>query len=202
MGVEHRATGLGQRAASRAIRLTAANTTVTFDVRWVWFLHVRGRFGEIEGVLRVPDGCVEDADVSIDVAAASLRTGVALRDRHLRGHRFLDADRYPRITFRSTRIARPNGSLEITGVLTLRGVEREVSVRCPLQYADGEGLQSLVRLSATFAVPRLSHGVGVARGLRGLNPLLRAIGDRVLVRAEVVVPASQLLPALLPALGQ
>lgn len=203
MAVGKRESAIDSReSVARVIRLTAANTTVTFEVRWLGMLHVRGRFREMEGMLRVPDGCIDGAEVTLDVAAASLRTGIDLRDRHLRGHRFLDADRHPLITFRSTHVSRPNDTVMVTGILTLRGVAREMSVRCPLRYADGQGLQSMVELSASFMVPRLSYGVGVARGLRRLNPLLRAIGDRVSVRAEVVVPATQLLPALLPALGQ
>lgn len=211
MAVGNRESGVGNRTSrDHAIRLTAANTTVSFSVRWLGALRVRGRFGEIEGSLTIPDSCIEKAELVLEVSAASLRTGIALRDRHLRGHRFLDAERYPRISFRSTRIERPNGVLVVSGVLTVRGTERAISAVCPLRYADGGGggggggggLQSLVRLPVDFAVPRLAYGVGVARGLRGLNPLLRAIGDRVSLHAEVVVPATQLLPALLPALGQ
>lgn len=185
-----------------AIRLTAANTVVTFAVRWLGVLSVRGRFDEVEGTLRIPNGSVEAADVTIDVLAASLQTGIELRDQHLRGHRFLDADRYPRITFRSERVERPNGILIVTGRLQLRGVEREVRATCPLNYADGTGIQSTVQMGAEFGVPRIPHGVGIASGIRRFNPLLAAIGHTVDIRAEVLVPATQLLPALLPALGR
>lgn len=185
----------------RAIRLTAANTRIAFAVRWLGVLTVRGRFAGIEGVLRIPDGCVEEAGIALDVEAASLRTGIALRDRHLRGARFLDAERYPVISFRSTRIERPNSVLVVTGRLALHGRERELSAICPLDYARGTGMEAVVRIAAEFRVLRSLHDIGAARGLRAWNPLLRAIGDEVSIRAEVLVPATQLLPALLPALG-
>jgi polyisoprenoid-binding protein YceI len=189
----------------RAIRLTGANTRVSFAVRWLGALTVRGRFAGIEGTLRIPDGCIDAASISVDVECASVRTGIRLRDRHLRGPRFLDAERYPLITFRSVRIERPDGVLIVTGRLVLHGVEREVSLRCPLEYAGpgGEGgMRSLVRIHAAFQMPRWPYGIGVAGGLWRFNPLLRAIGARVTVRVELLVPATQLLPALLPALGQ
>lgn len=185
----------------RAIRLTTANTRISFAVRWLGVLTVRGRFPGVEGLLRIPDGCVEAAAITLDVETASLRTGVALRDRHLRGPRFLDAERHPRISFRSTRIERPNGVLVVTGCLALHGRERELSAICPLDYARGAGMESVVRIGADFRVLRSLYDIGVARGVRALNPLLRAIGDEVSIRAEVLVPATQLLPALLPALG-
>ena len=62
-------------------------------------------------------------------------------------------------------------------------------------------MEAVVRIGAEFRVLRSLHGIGTARGLRAWNPLLRAISDEVSIRAEVLVPATQLLPALLPALG-
>lgn len=185
----------------RAIRLTAANTRISFAVRWLGVLVVRGRFAGVEGLLRIPDGCVEAAVLSLDVETASLRTGIALRDRHLKGPRFLDAERHPLIAFRSTRVERPNSVLVVAGRLALHGRERELSAICPLDYARGTGMESVVRIGAAFRVRRSLYDIGVARGVRAWNPLLRAIGDEVSIHAEVLVPASQLLPALLPALG-
>jgi polyisoprenoid-binding protein YceI len=189
----------------RAIRLTGANTHVSFAVRWLGALTVRGRFAGVEGTLRIPDGCIEAASISVDVECASIRTGIGLRDHHLSGASFLDAERYPLISFRSARIERPDGVLIVMGRLVLRGVERDVSLRCPLEYAGaaGEGgMRSLVRVHSAFQVPREPYGIGAADGLRRFNPLMRAIGDRVTVRVELLVPATQLLPALLPALGR
>jgi polyisoprenoid-binding protein YceI len=185
----------------RSIVLSADNTRVTFAVRWLGVLTVRGLFTDIEGILRIPDGCVEESELLVNVSAASVRTGIPLRDRHLRGPRFLDASRHPRITLQSLRIERPNGVLIMTARVLVRGGEREVQVMVPLAYADGSGMQSMVRMHAELTVPRVPHGIGVASGLHRFNPLLRLIGRQVRVRAEVLVPAAQLLPALLPALG-
>jgi polyisoprenoid-binding protein YceI len=186
------------------IRLDAESTAVTFAVRWLGALTVRGRFTELEGTLRIPDGCVEAAEVAIDVAAASVRTGIGLRDRHLRGPQFLDAARYPRITFRSTRVEHPNGILIVSGLISLRGRDHGVSAPSTVEYVDGagEGPSSLVRLRTGIIVPRRLHGIGVARGVQRLNPLLYAIGTTVAVRIDVRVLATRLLPALLPALGR
>jgi polyisoprenoid-binding protein YceI len=145
---------------------------------------------------------VEQAEIEVSVDAPSLGTGISLRDRHLRGPQFLDSARYPTISFRSTRVERPNGLLIVSGTLMLRGQERDVRATCPVTWANGDGDRSHVRVGARLVVPRLPHGIGVARGLERLNPLLYAIGPEVTVRVEVLVPSMQLLPALLPALGR
>lgn len=201
----------------RSIRLDRTNTSITFAVPWLGALVVRGRFTDVEGTLRIPNGSVEDSDIAVDVMAASVHTGISLRDHHLRGPQFLDASAHPVISFRSTRVEHSNGILSVRGTLTMRGRQREIRVTCPVAFGalderaansgdpsrrnSGPANGSLVRLEGGLVVPRLPHSVGVAHGIQRFNPLLYAIGTDVAVRAGVVVPASELLPALLPVHG-
>lgn len=189
-------------ATDRMLRIGPANTRVEFSVRWLGVVMVRGHFRDVDGALRVPDGMVESAEVAVDVASSSVTTGIVLRDRHLRGPRFLDAALHPVISFRSTRVERPNGALVISGALTLRGVPHELGVVAPLHCARGAGLNSMLSLVAEFDLPRAPFGVGIVHGLQRLNPLFLAIGASVHARVEILVPAARLLPALLPALGR
>jgi polyisoprenoid-binding protein YceI len=189
--------------AKTDIRLDADNTRVTFSVRWLGVLRVSGRFEDVAGVLRIPNGDVEGACIALDVDAASVHTGISLRDHHLQGPRFLDAKRHPAITFRSQRVSRSDGSLAVAGTLTLRGTERPIIARCPLGYAEnGRESGNIVSLASEFPIPRSEHGVGAAVGIHRFNPLMRAIGAEVEVRVELLIPANRLLPALLPALGR
>ena len=106
---------------ARPIRLDASNVDVTFAVRWFGALTVRGRFTRVVGTLRIPDGCLEGADLTVDVLSDSVRTGIALRDRHPSGPQFLDAGRHRTSPFAACRVSRPNGLLLVTGALVLRG---------------------------------------------------------------------------------
>ena len=188
--------------ARGGIPLDARNTTVRFSVPWIAFTIVRGTFRELHGLLALPDDDIEHATLSLDVSAASVSTGLALRDRHLRGPRFLDADHSPLISFRSERVTHRGPQLVVDGVLSLRGIERPLTARCPLGWNGGPGLGAELALCGEVLVPRVAHGVGVTAGLQSFNPLMRVIGQAVLVRVDVVVPATQLLPRLLPALGR
>jgi len=174
---------------------------VTFAVRFGGVSEVRGRFSAVEGTLRIPDGDVEGAQVELRVGASSVCTGIALRDHHLCGPGFLDAARWPWIIFASNHVLRENGALRVDGSLALHGVTLPVAVRAPFEFAQGRGLAGNVSFVVDFSVERAVHGIGTG-GWRRFNPLNFAIARHVHVRAQLLVPATQLLPALLPALGR
>ena len=109
-------------------RIDAAHSLVQFAVKHMMFTTVRGRFTDVQGLIHCPDEADPSrASVEATIAAASIDTGDANRDAHLRSEDFLDVERYPTITFRSTRVERmTEDQLQITGDLTIRGVSREV----------------------------------------------------------------------------
>ena len=169
----------------------AGSARVSFSVRWFGVLQVRGSFDDVLGTVAIPGTQAEDASVSIQVKSQSVRTGISLRDRHLRGLRFLDSERHPVIRFVSDEVSRHNGVWDVRGKLTLRGQERSVSTSVP-DEPDAAGRR---RLRAEFTVPRRPHAIGTARGIRRLNPLLWAIGDDVTLHVDLLVPATMFQPA-------
>lgn len=180
--------------------LDARTMRVTFTA-WLGPLRVEGHFGELRGSLVLPDTDIERATLEVDVVAASIDTGMTMRDRHLRGASFLDVHHHPLITFSSRRVTRDNGDLLVAGALSLCGQVREMVTRCAVQRLDGEGIAGRIAFSGDLDVPSHAHGVGIPRGLDVVNPIFLAVGKRVQVQARLVVPAMRLLPALLPALG-
>jgi polyisoprenoid-binding protein YceI len=107
-------------------KVDPAHSSVAFEVKHMMIATVRGLFSEFDGTLEAE----EDPTASRArgwVNVASIDTGNADRDAHLRSPDFFDADRYPRATFESTRIAHVEGGrYRITGDLTLKDVTREV----------------------------------------------------------------------------
>ena len=177
-------------------KLGAGNAQVSFSVRWFGVIQVRGSFDDVSGTVAIPGRAspgagAEDASVSMQVRSQSVRTGISLRDRHLRGLRFLDSEQHPVIRFVSDEVSRHNGVWDVRGKLTLRGQERSLSTSVP-DEPDAAGRR---RLRAEFTVQRRPHAIGTARGIRRLNPLLWAIGDDVTLRVELLVPATLFQPA-------
>ncbi|MDR0361004.1 MAG: YceI family protein [bacterium] len=110
---------------------------IGFAVKGMWGLQtVRGTFRSYDGSLRVVDG-VADGHLTID--AASLDTGLAMRDQHLRSADFFDVERYPHIVLAAT-AAGPGegGALVVRANLTVES--SQVELRIPIevvQEADG-----------------------------------------------------------------
>ncbi|MCC6316750.1 MAG: YceI family protein [Gemmatimonadaceae bacterium] len=179
--------------SERHLVLDATNTTITFEVIWFGVFPVRGRFTRVHGALHLDPGCITRAQVSVDVEAASLDTGIALRDRHLRGPRFLFAELHPFISFRSTAIVRRGEDVVVDGTLALRG--RETSVRSTWPIGPRRA-HALLDLEAEFTVSRRAGDVGFPSGIAGWNPLLRAIADAVRISVCLRVPAAPLVPVL------
>jgi polyisoprenoid-binding protein YceI len=177
------------------LTLDAGNTRVAFSVRWFGVINVSGSFASVAGTVEVPGTDHQEASISGEVESLSVHTGIALRDRHLRGLRFLDSARHPVIRFVSTRVSRHNGVWDVKGRLTLRGLDRDVS----LSVREDAASKTHRRLMAEFEVPRHPHAIGTAAGLRRLNPLLWAIGGDVTVSIEVLVPVTMLAAEHAPA---
>lgn len=108
-------------------QIDPSHTSVDFAVRHLGISTVRGHFTRLSGVIEATDeGALRSVEVTID--PTSVDTREQKRDDHLRSPDFLDAVRYPALTFRSTAIApKENGRYDVKGNLTIRGTSRPVS---------------------------------------------------------------------------
>lgn len=113
-------------------QIDAAHSAIEFAVKHMMFTTVRGRFKDVKGTIEVDEKNPNHSFVSVDIAAASIDTGVADRDAHLRSADFLDVENHPTITFRSKRVEgamkNEGDSFRIVGDLTIRGKAIEVAL--------------------------------------------------------------------------
>ena len=171
---------------AREIRLSARNTTVAFTIRWLGAITVHGRFTDVSGTIRIPAAGVERATVEVNVGTASVRTGIRLRDFHLRGRTFLDATRFPFITFRAGDPAWEGPHLQLLGALSVRGVARRIELTCRFEEAaHGRGTCPLLCASGTTTVRRSDFAVGSPLGRLSRDPRFRLIGDEVRITARM-----------------
>jgi polyisoprenoid-binding protein YceI len=91
--------------------------------------NVKGDFTKVKGAVTMDDKDVSNLNVELTIDAASVNTGHAKRDEHLRAADFFDVAKYPTITFVSKRVMKDGPDrLKVTGDLTMHGVTREVTV--------------------------------------------------------------------------
>ena len=109
--------------------LDVTHTRLGFSARHAMVTTVRGAFTDFEGTRhhrhREP-GRLQGRASTID--AASVDTGVADRDGHLRSGDFFDVETYPKITFVSTEVERDGDEWAITGDLTIKDVTKPVTI--------------------------------------------------------------------------
>lgn len=124
--------GAAVQAGTTTWRLDPMHSSVEFAVKHMMMTTVRGRFKTVSATLTAdeqhPEGCCVEAEIDV----ASIDTGVADRDAHLRGPDFFDAAHYPKITFVSKRLEGDFGKegdrFRVTGDLTMRDQTMEVTL--------------------------------------------------------------------------
>ena len=87
---------------------------------------VRGNFTRWYAVLTTEDGDWKHGIVNVTVQTASLNTGNEYRDADLRSDRFFAAHRFPRMTFEGTGFAATDSTIDLSGILTIKGRSRPV----------------------------------------------------------------------------
>lgn len=146
------------------------HSLVEFSVVHLKINLVKGRFYEVRGSLHLDFQRPEHCWVKAQVNAASISTGVAARDSHLRSEDFFDVAKYPTIEFESTRVQHTgaNGGI-VTGNLTLHGVTHVVSFQVEYGGAaqDPESDSLRAGFSAQGTINRSVFNIQFNRILKG-----------------------------------
>jgi polyisoprenoid-binding protein YceI len=121
------------------------HSVAAFSIRHMMIAQVRGQFNKIEGAVLFDPDDISASSIELTIGASSVLTGVRKRDDHLMSADFLDTDKYPVISFKSSQIqALAPGRVRVNGDLTLHGVTRiitaEVSYTDPVKDPFGDGL--------------------------------------------------------------
>ena len=148
---------------------------------------MKGKFNEFTGFLVLEGDALKEASATIQVA--SVDTGVAQRDRHLRTADFFDATNYPTISFKTKLVEKSGEGFTMVGDFTMRGVTRELRVPVTLSkpIKDPWG-KTRIGLEAKAKLNRKDYGIAY-------NQLLEtgvaAVGEEVEldINAEAVKDA-------------
>ncbi len=90
---------------------------------------VRGRFTDFSGTVQFDEANIEQSKVSLTINVASIDTGTADRDTHLKSDDFFSVDKFPTLTFVSSRVVKKNAEdFEVVGTFTIRDVSKEITV--------------------------------------------------------------------------
>jgi polyisoprenoid-binding protein YceI len=107
----------------------AIHSDISFKVRHLMITSVRGSFSKFEVSAESDGDDFKNAKINARIDPASIATGVADRDAHLRSADFFDVDKYPDITFTAQGVRmKSNDEFEVTGDLTIHGVTKSITL--------------------------------------------------------------------------
>jgi polyisoprenoid-binding protein YceI len=159
--------------------IDASHSGVIFGWNHFGFSNPSARFDRIEGSVLLDKADLTRSSISVTLPLDGLDTGVAKLDEALKGSEFLDAARYPAITFKSTRVEKTaENRLRITGDLTVHGVSRPVTLDAKVNKIGVFEIPGLIKaqtagFDATTVIKRSDFGV---------SKYLPAVSDEISVR--------------------
>ena len=109
--------------------IDAVHTEINFSVRHMMISNVRGQFEKFNGTIEFDETNPAATQVAVQIDVASLNTRDEKRDAHLKSPDFFDAEKYPHITFHSTRIDMKNKThAALYGDLVIRDMPHEIAL--------------------------------------------------------------------------
>ena len=115
-----------QVQAADVYNVDPVHSQVGFSVRHMVVSSVKGTFDSYKGFFEIDGGVLTKAGAKIE--AKSINTKNKDRDDHLRGADFFDAEKFPEITFETTKVEKSGDGLVLHGNLTMKGVSKEIAL--------------------------------------------------------------------------
>src|SRR3977135_561297 len=165
--------------------LDPVHSVAEFKVKHMMISNVKGQFANVGGVLTLDEGDHTNSRIEASIEVASVNTRDAQRDTHLKSEDFFHAEKFPRLSFKSTRITRTGDrDLAVAGDLTIRGVTRSVvfNVEGPTPPAKDPWGNTRLGLSATTKINRKDFGLTWNAALETGGIL---VGDEVAITLDV-----------------
>jgi len=161
------------------------HTSVEFTVRHMMISNIKGVFEKTSGTVTVEGSDPTSAKIDATIDATSIDTRVDKRDAHLKSPAFLDVDKFPTITFKSTKVEADGADKwKVTGDLTLHGVTKPVVLEVESSgkpIADPMG-NTRAGASATTKIKRGDFGLLWNQALEGGGVM---VGDEVAISIDV-----------------
>ena len=156
-----------------------------FRVKHMMISSVRGQFTGVTGTLTFNESDLAQSQVEAVIDVSTVNTHDAQRDTHLKSPDFFDVEKFPTMTFKSSRVTRKaDGSLVVSGPLTVHGITKEVAfeVEGPTPPAKDPWGNTRVGVTAKTKVNRTDFGLNFNAALETGGVL---VGEDVTITLEL-----------------
>jgi len=163
--------------------LDGVHSTAGFAVRHMMVSKAKGQFNKLSGKLALDEKDVTKSSIEATIDVASVDTNNAKRDEHLRSPDFFDVEKFPSMTFKSTKVEKKGkDALKVTGELTMHGVTKTVVLDTTLSGPGTNPWGQVVRgVEAKTKISRKDFGLTWNKALETGGAL---VGDEVEVTID------------------
>ena len=170
-----------------AYTIDPGHTATVFSWSHFGFSTPSANFSDIQGTITVDNEKPANSSVNVTIPVSSMNTNVKALDEHLQKAEFFDVEKYPNITFKSTKVqALGKNKYKITGDLTIKGVTKPVVLDAVLNKQAVHPMTKLqtIGFNATTSFNRSAFNVGA---------YVPNVGDKITVNitTEASVPAAK-----------
>jgi len=141
------------------------HSSISFTITHMVVSKVRGNFNDFSVVLNEDPADVSKSTVTAVIKTAGINTGNEKRDNHLRSADFFDAEKYPEITFKSSKVVKDGDRLEVTGTFSMGGVSKEVTLPFTMAKITDASGKTRMGVEAITKLDRKEYGVKWNRAL-------------------------------------
>lgn len=179
-------------AESGTYSFDKAHSFIGFKVKHMGLIDVPGYFRDFTGTVNYDAADPKKSTVEFTAKATSVDTGVAGRDNHLRNADFFEVEKFPDITFKSTKVEKRGDDWYVTGDFTMKGVTKSISFEFDLTgfVPGGERSGAKIGLSADTKLNRRDYGVNYGGNMPNGVPTLADV-----VEVELEIEAAKPRPA-------
>jgi polyisoprenoid-binding protein YceI len=179
-----------QVGTTRQYPIDMNHSTVGFSVPIMGGLSkVRGKFTDFTVNLTNDEKDITKSTVNVVIKATSVDTGIEGRDRHLRTADFFEVEKFPEITFQSSRIEKKGKQLIAHGTLTMHGIAKEIALPFTVTGVDenADKTKKNVGYSASIVLNRRDYGINYTH-----KTVPNFIGDNITVEIDLITKAIDL----------
>ncbi|HLA95169.1 MAG TPA: YceI family protein [Pyrinomonadaceae bacterium] len=161
-----------------------AHTFIGFKVRHMGLIDIPGFFRDFTGEVVFDAADISKSSVNFKAMMTSVDTGVKSRDDHLRKADFFEVDKFPEMTFKSTRVAKRGDGWIVTGDLTMKGVTKSVAIPFHISgwLPAGERSGAKMGISGETTINRRDFGVNYGTNLPSG---IAAVSDEVKIVLQI-----------------
>lgn len=139
--------------------IDTAHSDIAFSVKHLGISNVKGKFNVFSGFIMADEKNLANCSVEVEIRADSVDTANEKRDAHLKNADFFDVEKFPVITFKSTKVKKTKSGYTASGPFTMHGVTREISIPFTFQKATDPWKKMRIGVEAGLTINRQDYGI-------------------------------------------